>query len=368
MTDFSAPPPRAVPPWCADLTNGTLADSIPTSTLVGLLLHRYATQRGLETNREMLELGARLVDGLNACLDTPWNRFSTACYNEVIQGLIPYYLRHATPVLENPVVVDVGCGSWNPLAGSFLLLGLGASKAYAFDVDPVESPERAARALADLAGKLFVDHQAICPGFDISRADIAKNLSRFDLAALQRGELESIDRELLHYEVRTAEGLPLEDGEAHLVSSNAVLEHVLEVEQILRELARITAVGGIGNHVIDASDHRRYNSSDYGPLTYLEEPGDDAIVSITAEGTPFHYEMNRLRPREFLPIFESVGFEVVSYEVYESHELSDEEHESFCPRYRDMPREHVAEVIARVCVRKLESAPEPASTETSDTD
>ena len=56
-----------------------------------------------------------------------------------------------------------------------------------------------------------------------------------------------------------------------LVLSNAVLEHVADLQVAIAGIASVTAPGGMGLHQVDFRDHRDFSR----PLEYLTIPGDE---------------------------------------------------------------------------------------------
>ena len=57
----------------------------------------------------------------------------------------------------------------------------------------------------------------------------------------------------------------LADGMFDYVQTNAVMEHVLDLPQVVAELARVTRTGGIHAHQVDFRDHRNFDR----PLDHL---------------------------------------------------------------------------------------------------
>jgi SAM-dependent methyltransferase len=93
-----------------------------------------------------------------------------------------------------------------------------------------------------------------------------------------------------------------------LVLSNAVLEHVYSIPLVCREMARITAPGGVNLHQIDLRDHRDFER----PLEFLTMPDDQFQREFDAR----HGECgNRLRQSEIRSAFEQAGFDVISVDA-----------------------------------------------------
>jgi SAM-dependent methyltransferase len=63
----------------------------------------------------------------------------------------------------------------------------------------------------------------------------------------------------------TDNGIPLPDGAAHSVIANSVLEHVLPLEQMLRELRRVLAQGGLFAFTVPLPAYTRHLSLYFGP-------------------------------------------------------------------------------------------------------
>lgn len=74
---------------------------------------------------------------------------------------------------------------------------------------------------------------------------------------------------LLTFHSEAAENLEsIRSNSIDFVQSNAVLEHVVDIQITAKELARVTKTGGIHAHQIDLRDHRDFNS----PLGHLLTP------------------------------------------------------------------------------------------------
>jgi predicted O-methyltransferase YrrM len=85
--------------------------------------------------------------------------------------------------------------------------------------------------------------------------------------------------------------------------SNASFEHVADVSNGIKQLARITKPGGLGFHQIDFRDHRDFSR----PLEHLSLPDPDFY--LVAEERSWSLG-NGLRYTEFFELFRMFGFEV----------------------------------------------------------
>jgi hypothetical protein len=135
-----------------------------------------------------------------------------------------------------------------------------------------------------------------------------------------------------------------------LVISNAVLEHVYSIPSVCREMARVTAPGGLNLHQIDFRDHRDFTR----PLEFLTMADDrfeDEFARRNGECG------NRCRPSETKSAFAQAGFEVVSIDTNMQPEQS--YFEEFLPRlratssrYRDWPRDDLMIISALLKLRR----------------
>lgn len=99
-------------------------------------------------------------------------------------------------------------------------------------------------------------------------------------------------------------GIP--DQSVDVVMSNAVLEHLYDLELAFSHLARITKPGGLGLHQVDFRDHLNF----YRPLEHLLLGDEEFSQEFTAK----HGELgNRYRPQEMRQLWELKGFEVKKF-------------------------------------------------------
>ena len=89
--------------------------------------------------------------------------------------------------------------------------------------------------------------------------------------------------------------------------SNAVLEHVVEMRRVAQELSRIMRRGATGAHQVDM----RYHADFTQPLEHLVMSDDEYAQETAVHG----FERgNRLRPSEFIALFESCGLQVTEFD------------------------------------------------------
>lgn len=300
-------------------------------------------------SEEAILLALELNGELEQSLDLHNNRFSLRRYRDLFDSFYRYVGPPAPP-LEAATIVDLGCGSLNPFGFLFVLLMLGARRGIAIDLETIHDWPRAANALAEVAATLLIAPDRIVGETPAPIAQLLKNITAFDLAKLRAGDRTGIDPARLVYRRESVHSLSLDTGEADLIISNAFFEHIPAVESAIAELARVTRPGGMGVHVIDCSDHRRYHDARIHPLQFLTE---------SHEG-PLAHGSNRLRPVEFAELFERNGFEVINMESFQQAALTTELRGLLVPPYRTMPEEMLVNTIVKLVVRRRH----PAQTET----
>ncbi len=278
---------------------------------------------------------------LARALDLHNNRFSIRRYHDLFDSFYQY-VGPPSPPLEGATVVDLGCGSLNPFGFLFVLLMLGARRGIAIDLETIHDWPRAASALSGVAASLLIAPDQIVGDRPVQIAQLLKNIGSFDLAKLRAGDRTGIDPARLVYRRESVQALSLKTGEADLIVSNAFFEHIPEVEPAVAELSRVTRPGGMGVHVIDCSDHRRYHDAQIHPLQFLTESHEGAL----ARGS------NRLRPAEFVKIFERNGFEVIKLESFQQAAVTAELRDRLVAPYRMMPGNMLVDTIVKLVVRR----------------
>jgi tetratricopeptide (TPR) repeat protein len=333
LPDSSGRLPRAPQP-----RRSSRLQQIPLSELSGELLGRIA--EGAFDSQGTVGLGCRLQAALASALDVRTNRMSRQWYQDF--GVLPLQVGSDLLRLDGATVVDVGCGSVNPYGVLFLFLMLGARRGIAIDLDPIQDRERAVKALADCAAMMLLDPRGLVGDYPIDRARMLEHIASFDLARLRAGDATGLDDARLLYRQEAVGRLSLEDGEADLVLSNSFLEHVADADECIADLARITRVDGLGIHRIDGADHRRYMEPDRDPLDFLTETSSAGMVG----------GCNRIRPLDFVPLFERHGFEIMLVTPSEVIEIDPGRSGAFVEPFRSRPREVLGVIGAQFVVQR----------------
>lgn len=167
-------------------------------------------------------------------------------------------------------------------------------------------------------------------------------------AAVERGGYEGTSLTLIEEAAEDLASVP--DEAMDFVYSNAVLEHIVDIRRVAREMARVSRFGGWSSHQIDWRNHRDFDR----PLDHLAMR--DGIFRIAAEDS--HWEIgNRFRSIEFWTHFESVGLMV--FEREETNVAPPEYLEHFLPvlrasasSYRDWPEVDLKRTSGRLLMRR----------------
>lgn len=250
------------------------------------------------------------------------------------------------PSFQGITVVELGCGGLNPLSQLLVFVMLGAKRAIGVDFDAIHDERCAALALSRTAAWMLTDPYSIVGGYAPRHSEMIKNLGGIDLPALAKGDLvEGLRNGPLRFSQKSIYELDMEPGFADLVISNSFLEHVPEVERAVECISRITKSGGYTAHGVDGFDHQHYFDGRH-PLDFLKVESDENLVG----------GCNRVRPLQFLPIFERSGFDVLRVRRWPHSmvDLGTIDLTQLSSRFRDLPREILevarAEIYCRKCV------------------
>lgn len=312
-----------------------------THELIAALRQRLAAvDRGAATGDLADQLGLLSMD-LEVEFDTFANRFSRRHAHELF-AMAGRFLRAGQLDLRGAVVVELGCGSLNPLGALLVFLLAGARQAHGFDLDPPQDERAATRALARLATYMLAEPSLLAPGLGLSRDDVARRFAGFDLIRLWLGDPGGIDAQRLQLHRTAAETTGLATASVDLTYSVSFLEHVADPAATIAELARITRPGGCGVHAIDVSDHHAYGNAKHHPLDFLREAPGPALV----------HGSNRLRLPQFVPLFEQHGFTVDELEVHQRIAVDEAMQASFTAPFRTLPRSDLEALGGMLFVRR----------------
>lgn len=314
---------------------------VETADLVAELLSRLRSRewdvRRLKT-RELKELGQLATDLSTRVHDVAPNRCSPAKSLALLRKLRQH--PDFTPEwLVGKTCVDVGCGGVSPLGALFGLLMAGAERGIGVDMDELVDPRVAARALYD--ARAAVISGASGPALQLSVEDVLARTKSFDFSKLALGDPAGIDRSRLDFVRGAFEACGFDESSVDLICSQSFLEHPPEPEALVAEMGRISRPGALGVHAIDGADHRVYRDASVHPLHFLEFPADRPDDCC-----------NRVRPLDFVDLFERHGFEVREVVHVTTVEIDEQLRSRFAEPYRSMDLERLSCVRAKLFVRR----------------
>ncbi|HMN95825.1 MAG TPA: methyltransferase domain-containing protein [Phycisphaerales bacterium] len=137
------------------------------------------------------------------------------------------------------------------------------------------------------------------------------------------------------------------DAEVDFTYSNATFEHLADVPAAIASMARIMKLGGRGFHQTDFRDHRSMDR----PLEFLTIPASEFARLLVASE---HSCGNRVRPHEFIGLFERHGFDA----AFRPNMLADEAYlRSVRPRlvepYASLSDDELRPISGRFHVRRV---------------
>ncbi len=191
--------------------------------------------------------------------------------------------------LEGADVVELGPG--RSLALGLLLLGKGARSYTGIDAECLVDGLQSARVYRDLRD--YLEREGAAKDVDLEAID--SQLRCVGPSERLRSLLVSPDGRL-----------PLDDSSVDLVLSQAVFEHVHDVEGSFREIHRVLRPGCLTSHEIDLRDHHHAEPFDF--LRY----SDRLWQWMTSESFAW---TNRLRISDYLEAAEGAGLEPIGLEA-----------------------------------------------------
>lgn len=344
MSELRGNPPGCVPKLVAAVDpalSGITSFRLGTELLARVLANELDARS--DRYDDHVDNLARLSIELGRRLDVDSNRFSRA-YVETRLGTYCHGGPDGPTPVRDATIVEIGCGSRNPLSVLFALVLLGARRGIAVDLDTVGDIPDVVRSLARCAGWMLTDPRLLVGDYPITREQLVANLAatRFDLARLFAGDAGGVDRDRLDYRNESMTRMSFRDGEVDLCCSSVALEHVDDPEAAIAEMARVTRRGGRGIHSIDGVDHRNYFDPNVHPLEFLKEDTSARIVHIC----------NRIRPRAFVKLFERQGFKVLKFHVWRRQEVDPALRATFAEPFRSMTKEDLECVAATFWVER----------------
>ncbi len=249
--------------------------------------------------------------------------------------------------VQGKTIVELGCGGLNPLSRLFVFLMLGAERVIGVDLDVVKDERYAAIALARTAAWMLTNPTTLLAEGAPTPDVVIQRLRGIDLAKLSRGDLSGLDGSALEFRRESVYEMSLAANSVDVVVSTSFLEHVPDAARAIACINHITKPNGVGIHAIDGVDHWHYFKPDVHPLDFLRIDSPDALVR----------ECNRVRPLQFISMFEQAGCHIFNLTKTTELDLSPLQRQDLSAPFRDMSDDMLAIARAQFFMRKVSEAP-----------
>jgi SAM-dependent methyltransferase len=232
--------------------------------------------------------------------------------------------------LKDKVVLEIGPGQDFGL--QLLLLGFGAKKVILVD---------------KYLGEWKDDYHSLVYKRLLSKAEI--EFPEVDFIQLKevihRGSHQIEGLEFHHVGLENVNLIP--SNSVDISFSNACFEHLLHSEKAIKELARISKLGGLGFHQIDFRDHRDYDR----PLEFLTFSKFGFEIILRLSNCCFG---NRLRYTDFKYLFNKYGFSFTfNADIFADEVYIDEVLERSISKFRKMSKEEIAILSGQFSFTKI---------------
>jgi SAM-dependent methyltransferase len=326
-----------------DLIQNESLQGFSTTELMTELIERTGCEKLAGSEQEAF-LSQVLLEALTRYSDVHLNRHSIRNLANNFRALAQPLIDLGIPI-EGATCMELGCGSITPWALSFALLAKGAKRAIAVDIDPVGDPASACRSLVNVARSIFSDPTQIYGdgAASFSPEKFTESIGGFDLKQLSKGMISGLDNDRLDYRIESVYELSLSKDSIDIVFSNSCLEHVPDADKAIEALAGVTKPGGYGLHIIDCNDHWIYGVPGTEPLDFLKIQSTEALV----------HGCNRLRPKQYLSLFEGHGFEIITADYSQPAPVTEAERSEFVPPWSLMPIDDLRPTVLNILVKMM---------------
>ena len=191
-----------------------------------------------------------------------------------------HLLRGSRIDLKDKIILEIGPGNF--LATGLLYLALGAKKVYLLD--------RFKHIFWDMKAIAF--HKALLD--EIAKRNYPYQEAVNESVTITKNSIE-LNPDLIEYRLGDAAELPFENESIDFIFSNAVMEHIHNPEDVVKEFYRVTKAGGLNSHEIDLRDHFVKST----PLRLLKY--SDTLWNLMAWNRPGY--TNRLRFSDWIMLF-----------------------------------------------------------------
>lgn len=221
--------------------------------------------------------------------------------------------------IENKTIVELGPG--DTLSAALFILAYGAARVFCFDrFELVFNIEKNSAIARHILSGLPKDRQQ----------QLQKTIS-FNA----QGQV-LWDKARLMYLHNREERIDLEESSVDLIVSNAVLEHVQDLENLFSTMGRILRPGGLMVHAADLRSHGLHYAT---PLDFLAVSEGLWRCMTYYRGAP-----NRARKSDYEKLMERHGFDIIAFEA--TSRFAQEEINAFALREPELAASFSAEDLS----------------------
>ena len=207
--------------------------------------------------------------------------------------------------MTDGVILNIGAGNLVGLDALFLLFG--AARVISIDLSKgnYDYPDATRqRAVFETLKALAGSYRPKAPG------------SFNDILVMKGAKVFYDTKRLVRLVPADAACLPLADESVDFCFSNAVLEHVDDPLQAVKEIARVLKPGGHTMHRVDLRDHVDFSR----PLTFLKVDRPDGVC-------------NKWRAHQFQTAFGATGLNLLEFLVFDSCRVTRAQRHGLAPKF-----------------------------------
>lgn len=255
--------------------------------------------------------------------------------NVLLQYIHPYEL-------VGKRCLHVGPGGF--LGLEILLYSLGAERLESIDKFGfgMEYPDVTSRA------NEYRDVWTVLQNLNTECVNLSERNERFESLFQESDGRMFLNENKIAYQCHTdVESMPFEDGAFDYIFSCAVLEHVSNPVQAIKEMTRVTRPGGKHFHTIVTRDHRSYSAvGNFHPFSFRSMSKEEWEITVEKK-----FYQNRILPVQWRTLFEKGGMSILHCQV-ESRQNIDNCQQDFHSYFQKFTREELEEMNCSLLLRK----------------
>ncbi|MDY7038174.1 MAG: methyltransferase domain-containing protein, partial [Thermodesulfobacteriota bacterium] len=238
--------------------------------------------------------------------DYMWQRNNTSFYSfRIVKEFLQKAIQYGVDV-KNSSILELGAG--RPLGAAIFWNFIGAKKYTSIDKFTQVN-------LDDLSLKRFqslLDLNLFHPN-DFSMDSLIK----------KKGKAYILNENRVRFIQSSFEDFSLKDESFNFVYSGAVLEHVVNIQQIVDKMYQVMSDDGTAIHLIDLREHHTHLKTVPDKNTSI-----DFLTYSTEEWNEMHppgsiHYINRLRASDFRKCFTEAGFKIVDFLCTQKMDIDD---------------------------------------------